>query len=101
MDVDKIYIQLIKMGFSKNRAGTLYLAEATAYFIEYPECEYLSKGVYRFLSRKHGKKVATIKSNILHACINASKKSGKNITAKRTIRFLVSYNKKANSQRKI
>lgn len=95
MDVDKIYIQLIKLGFNKKRIGTLYIAEATVYFIENPECEYLTKGVYRFLARKHHKKVDAIKSNMIHACIDASRKSKQDITVKRTIKVLINYNKKS------
>ncbi len=90
--VTKIYIQLLKMGFNPNRIGALYLAEAIAYSIENPEIECLGKDSYKFLYRKHRKKLATIRSNVLHACIDASKKTQKNITPKRTAVFLVEYN---------
>lgn len=94
MDVERVYAQLVKMGFSKKRLGTHLIADAIIYMSENPECKFLTKGVYRYLARKYHRKVITIRSHILATCKCASKTIGKRVTAKRVIKLVSEYIRK-------
>lgn len=100
MNTKDVYSQLLKLGFSSKRIGTLYLADAVVMLSDVTEKHfYLEQCLYLKLAKKYGKNVYTIKSNLLLACKIASeralasnKKAKARYTPKYTIEHLLSYN---------
>ena len=52
MEVSRVFEQLVKIGFSSKRSGTLYIAEAVVYIYENNSSLVLEESVYQYLAQK-------------------------------------------------
>lgn len=56
MEVSRVFEQLVKIGFSSKRSGTLYIAEAVVYIYENNSSLVLEESVYQYLAQKYSKR---------------------------------------------